>query len=177
MLIDILLILLGLVLVLVGTIQRFVRALMILLSVYIATVSGLVLYWVLSPWVGEVVGKKQNLRDGVSFLLVFYLVFFIFFLLLYKSFPDTRLMKLKAFDFVLGFIVSVFAVAALSGVTLNAVGVMIGDSWNPSGIYQLLFNAYTTSNLRILVTPLMDLYVYLFYPLYQGYYPNFLVLP
>ena len=177
MVLDILLMLLGLILILIGTIQRFVRSVLMVISVYFATVSGLLLYTSLSPWVGDVVGKKQNLRDSVAFLLIFYLIFFIVFAMLYKAFPDTRLMKLKFFDFVLGFIVAVFAVALLSGITINAFDVMIKDSWRPIGIYQLVFDMSASSNLRALVAPLMRYYAYLFYPLYLGNYPEFLLRP
>ncbi len=162
---DILLILLGLLVVGLCLYARFVRALMLLVGAYIATLVGVFLYK-MAAFRLQAVGHNQIWFEGLVFLFIFFVTLLAFFLISRAAYPDTTLPNLGFLDYFLGALVGILVAGVVMVMTYQGLGVMVSEYWEPYSTFASISALHGGLHLAPLLRTFMSLYGYLFYPFF-----------
>ncbi|HHS96593.1 MAG TPA: CvpA family protein [Chloroflexi bacterium] len=147
---DIFLILIFAVVCIAALVQGLIRQLMSLAVLFIVTavVGNVYPYGALAlAWVQE---RAPTLADGIAFFVMFLFFTIALEVLLRRSFPVTRLPKLKALDNILGFLVGLLNGLIIVSLLLTLVGYSAHRSWGEIAprARRALIRAYRDAMLR-----------------------------
>lgn len=162
---DILLIMLGLFVVALCVYARFVRALLLLVGAYTATLMGVFLYQT-AAFRLQAIGKGAIWFEGTVFLLIFFVTLLAFFLISRAAYPDTTLLKLGFLDHFLGALVGILVAGIIITMTYQGLGVMVSEYWKPHSTFASMSALYRGLHLAPLLRTFLYLYRHLFYPLF-----------
>ena len=162
---DILLIMLGLFVVVLCLYGRFVRALMLLVGAYIATLAGVLLYK-MAAFRLQAVGHNQMWFEGMVFLLIFFVILLAFFLISRSAYPDTTLPTLGVLDYFLGALVGILVAGVVMVMTYQGLGVMVSEYWEPYSTFANISALHGGLHLAPLLRTFLSFYGYLFYPFF-----------
>ncbi|MGC9394631.1 MAG: CvpA family protein [Anaerolineae bacterium] len=146
------------------TYQRMLRVLFSLAVLWTATLLSALLYEEAAYRFKAITGSNPSLAEGAFFIGLFLLFFVIGYVVIYLSFPVTKLPKLGFLDYVLGFFLSLIVAAVIAALLHNAVGVMVSGRWPDHVAWVKMRNNFYASQLLPFSRTVLSLYRWLFVP-------------
>ena len=146
------------------TYQRMLRALFSLAILWTATLLSALLYKEAAYRFKAITGSNPPLAEGAFFIGLFILFFVIGYIVIYVSFPVTKLPKLGFLDYVMGFLLSLVVAAVIVALLHNAIGVMVSGRWPDHVAWVKMRNNFYASQLLPFSRAVLSLYQWLFVP-------------
>ncbi len=160
---DIVLILIGLSAVIIGAVSRYVRAIILLIGTYLASVFAGYLYPLFAKMFSAL-GHGTAWFDALSFTLFFVGGLLAIYFLSRRYFPDTTLPKLGTLDNLLGALVGLILALLWMAITYGTLNLMVSRPWDPQVNYYHLFNLINLAHLGPFLRTVLKAYAWLFKP-------------
>lgn len=151
--------------------QKMARVLFAVGILWAATMLSGLLYEEAAYRIKAVAGANPSLTDGIMFVLLLVIFFVVGYILMYLSFPETRLPKLGFLDTLMGILLGIIVAVILLALLHNAVGVMVSERWDDARAWSSMRNDFMTSPLRPFTRTLLGLYRWLFSPFFRALPP------
>lgn len=146
------------------TYQRMARALFSLAVVWAATMLSAFLYEEAAYRIKAITGPNRSITEGAMFMGLFVLFFVIGYVVMYVSFPVTKLPKIGILDYVMGFLLSLIIAAVIVAILHNGIGVMVRERWTDHTAWVRMRNDFYRSPLQPFSRTVLNIYRWLFTP-------------
>lgn len=142
-------------------VQRLVRQTMTLAVLFVCTAIAGYAYPYGAIALAAIQEEAPTLADGLAFLIIFLFFAIALELLLRQAFPDTRLVRLRALDNLLGLLPGVLSALIIVTLVFSVVGHSAGRSWGEIAplARRTLFAAARDAALRPYLAQVMDYYL------------------
>lgn len=179
MIMDITLMLVGALIVTFSTIEGFARSLMQLIIFYVTSlILGMILLSInitqdMARNIAEMTGglPNQTLFEALLFLVILIPTTLGIFLLTHFTMDNLQFSKIQWLDTVLAVITGLIFALIFMSLIANTWGIIVSTAWTPERTKITMYNAYSTSVLRIPMQKVLSIYHDLLFPFKMTRYP------